>query len=139
MLSSRHVSSRFPYKPRLEKWLNDHVVFKYGADGYQEKSTVLPFSAVPRPKGFPLIGNAEDYRRKNGGTEKLVFTHQRYFNQLGPIFLESLFGRTMLHLMDPVDFEKVYRCEGKYPNRPLVDPWVAYRDQRNFHRGLPQR
>lgn len=139
MLSSRSFALRFLSRSRFEKCLNDHAALKDGGGIYDAKSTALPFSSIPRPKGFPLVGNMTDYGPKNGGTEKLVFTHQRYFKQLGPIFLESIFGRTMLHVMDPEDFQTVYRCEGKHPNRPFVDPWVAYRDEKRYHRGLPQR
>ena len=140
MISSR-VALRFaPLRPRLgkAKRLNEHAALRNGVIATQEKSPVLPFSDIPRPKGLPFIGNVADYRR-HGGTEKVVLIHQRYFKELGPIFLESIFGRTMLHVMDPADFATVYRCEGRYPNRPLVDPWVAYRDMKDYHRGLPQR
>ena len=38
----------------------------------------------------------------------------RLFNEYGPIFKEHVLQKTsVVHVMEPDDFEKVYRAEGK--------------------------
>ncbi|XP_067023575.1 cytochrome P450 27C1-like [Acropora muricata] len=42
----------------------------------------------------------------------------------------------MVHILDPDDYKKVFRAEGKYPQRPLLDFWVEHRKRKNYFPGL---
>ena len=55
-----------------------------------EKTEAKPFSEIPEPKGFPLIGSILDYTKLKGFdiTRLYEFTKKRH-EMLGPIYKES--------------------------------------------------
>ena len=44
----------------------------------------------------------------------------------GTVFKEQLGSRIIVTITDPVEYSKVVRADGKYPNRPELDPIKHY-------------
>ena len=101
------------------------------------KRTTRPFEAIPGPKGFPFVGSIREYMGEDG-IQKMFKVHQQLFQKYGPIFRETLFGRTIVNIMEPTEYVKVFRSEGKYPHRSNVEAWLLYRQRRNYSLGLTQ-
>ena len=100
-----------------------------------EDGEVRPFEDIPGPKRS-LKSIVESYIKTEGFTKRYKL-HDRMFAKYGPIYKEEMMGRPSVHLMDPNDFEKVFRAEGKYPRRPdLFDIWREHRKRRNFVLGI---
>ena len=104
---------------------------------------VRPYEEIPQPKmKFNLesiLGFYQAYKMTEGFTKAYKITTMMY-GWMGPIYRESFAmgipsGR-MVHVMDPDDFEKVFRAEGKYPRRPTIDFWVEQRKRRNRSPGV---
>ena len=80
----------------------------------------LPFDQIPGPRGNKFATAVQFYRQSDGFTRfyKLV---KNLFEDYGPIFKENVTENTpVVHIMEPADFETVYRAEGKYPDRAAV-------------------
>ena len=76
--------------------------------------------------------------KTEGFTKPFKFL-ERLFDELGPIYKEDFTMRpsTTVHVIDPDDFEKTLRAEGKYPQRPILDFHLEHRRRRNYFPGLP--
>ena len=100
-----------------------------------DSAPVRPFEEIPGPgKSFWSI--VEFYRKTKGFTKPYKM-HDVMFAKYGPIYKEELLGRPTVHLMDPNDFEKVFRAEGKYPKRPnLFDHMTEHRRRRTGNPGI---
>ncbi|XP_032242138.1 1,25-dihydroxyvitamin D(3) 24-hydroxylase, mitochondrial [Nematostella vectensis] len=92
-------------------------VFRYSTKAYNHDAMdIRPFQEIPGPKGLPWIGSIHGYILK-GGVSKLHLLHQSYFKKYGPIYKDHLMGTTTVSISDPEDIAKVFRNEGKYPER----------------------
>ena len=89
------------------------------------------FENIPGPKtGFMSI--VEFYRKTEGFTKSFKLADS-FFAEYGPIYKENIMlGPETVHVIDPADFERVFRAEGKYPRRPLVDAWVECRKRNGY-------
>lgn len=95
----------------------------------------LPFDEIPGPRGKLLTGI--DFYRCSEGFRKHHKLSVKLFNEYGSIFKEHVLGKTpVVHVMEPDDFEKVYRAEGKYPKRESLDFVEDYRKRNNRPKGL---
>lgn len=95
----------------------------------------LPFDEIPGPRGKLLTGI--DFYRYSEGFRKHHKLSVRLFNEYGPIFKEHVLRETpVVHVMEPDDFEKVYRAEGKYPKRDPLDFLEDCRKKKNKPKGL---
>jgi len=95
----------------------------------------LPFDEIPGPRGKLLTGI--DFYRYSEGFRKHHKLSVRLFNEYGPIFKEHVLRETpVVHVMEPDDFEKVYRAEGKYPKRDPLDFLEDCRKRNNRPKGL---
>ncbi|XP_078342285.1 1,25-dihydroxyvitamin D(3) 24-hydroxylase, mitochondrial-like [Oculina patagonica] len=76
----------------------------------------LPFDQIPGPRGrFPTV---IEFYRQSDGFSKYHKLMQKLFKVYGPILKEDVTDKTpTVHVMEPADFETVYRAEGKYPDR----------------------
>lgn len=93
-----------------------------------------PFEDIPGPKKN-LKSMAEFYVKSERFTKGYKMFDQ-LFEKHGSICKESMIMGTMVHLIDPDDHEKVFRAEGKYPTRPMVDFWLEHRKRRNYFPGI---
>ncbi|XP_015780617.1 PREDICTED: cytochrome P450 27C1-like [Acropora digitifera] len=101
----------------------------------EDHGEVRPFEDIPGPKRS-LRNLIAVYRRSEGLTKNFKVV-EAFFKEYGPIFKQDLTGdMLMVHILDPDDYKKVFRAEGKYPQRPLLDFWVEHRKRRNYFPGL---
>ena len=96
---------------------------------------VRPFDDIPGPKRS--LQNLIAFYRRSEGLTKSYKNSEALFKEYGPIFKSNLTeDMVMVHIFDPDDYKKVFRAEGKYPRRPLLDFWVEHRKRRNYFPGL---
>lgn len=105
--------------------------------------TVKPYSQVPGPKPFPLLGNTWRLLPVVGQYQISDFVevchtlHRRYGNICK---LSNLVGRPdLLFVYDADEVEKVYRLEGDTPYRPSMPSLVKYKSElrKDFFGRLP--
>ena len=76
----------------------------------------LPFDQIPGPRG--RYATALEFYRQSDGFSKFYKLTKKLFKDYGPIFKEDVTNNgPTVHIMEPADFETVYRAEGKYPDR----------------------
>ena len=89
----------------------------------------LPFDQIPGPKG--RYATAIEFYRQSDGFAKFYKIPEKLFKVYGPIYKQYVTDKTpVVHIMEPTDFETVYRAEGKYPRRPSIDFFVKLRKRR---------
>lgn len=95
-----------------------HLSQPAAAVGDKDGSPPKPYSEIPGPKGYPLIGTALDYAGKNMSRLHVII-RERY-DKFGPIYREKLFPGLpeQVVIFDPNDVEKVFRADGEWPHRP---------------------
>ena len=108
---------------------------------HDDLSNAKHYHEIPMPKSYPYVGNLFSFKpfgdldafdRRSCCTEM----HKRYGNvsRLNLPFLPEM--RDAVQIMDPQDFEIIYRNEGRFPER-TVDPTLKkYRESRNQGLGL---
>ena len=91
---------------------------------------VKPFSDMPGPKGLPYIGTLPEYigpmKKKGYGFHKFFKVMKSRCEIYGSVYKENIGGRVFVVISDPVEYAKVVRADGKYPNRPEVDALKQY-------------
>lgn len=98
---------------------------------------VRPFSEIPGPRLYPVIGNLYQYTL--GPFERFKYHDAlKSLNQTyGPLVKENLGGRVIVHVFDPEDIKIVYSNEGKHPViPPLQETTGIYRAQKKMSLGL---
>ena len=89
----------------------------------------LPFDQIPGPKG--RYATAIEFYRQSDGFAKFYKIPEKLFKVYGPVFKQYVTDKTpVVHIMEPTDFETVYRAEGKYPRRITLDFFVKCRKRR---------
>ena len=51
----------------------------------------------------------------NAKSIQLIATQERLFKYYGPIFKETVMGKTEVYIKRPTDVEAVFKAEGRYP------------------------
>ncbi|KAI1290278.1 Ecdysone 20-monooxygenase [Halotydeus destructor] len=96
-----------------------------------EGDGVKDFSQVPGPRpSVPLIGTSWQYFKYIGRYDlfKLHEANLDKYRRFGKIVREEFqWGKPVVHLFDPNDFEKVFRSQGKCPARPPNEFVCHYR------------
>lgn len=80
-----------------------------------------PFNEIPGPPGLPFFGSVLEFIRE-GGTKNLHRINEQRFEKYGPIYRETMFGKTNVHLNDASAVETLFRADGKYPKKPPIVP-----------------
>ena len=95
-----------------------------------------PFRDIPSPD-FGLTSTIKYFKETEGFTKVYKLTN-RLFTEHGPIFRGDILfgGKPAVYTIDPDDFEKVFRSEGRYPRRPPIDIWIEHRKRRNYFIGV---
>lgn len=75
-----------------------------------------PFSAIPGPKGLPVLGSLLDLRRNTKQMHVFVDDHLKKYGDIVKLKLPG--GHGLVLTGDPVFLEDILRGEGKYPSRP---------------------
>ena len=75
------------------------------------------FKDIPRPKGYPLIGTALDYRNDKYTMSRVI---KRRLDKFGHIYRERIFPGfpEQVVIFDPKDVESVFRSDSEWPQRP---------------------
>ena len=75
-----------------------------------------PFSAIPGPKGLPLIGILPRVLKdvNKGGRQNWI---PRLTQDYGPILKFKIFGEAFILVSDPERTEEMFRSEGEWPSR----------------------
>ena len=99
-------------------------------------ATAKPFSAIPSPKRIPLIGMSRDFM-KQSPTESVRNVRQRV-EELGKIYREKLVPGLpeFVFVLDPEDVAKVFRADGRHPQRFPISEWTTVRKELNIPIGL---
>lgn len=85
----------------------------------------LSFDQIPGPRG--RFATAVEFYRQSDGYTKFYKIPQKLFKDYGPIFKQYVTDKSpVVHVMEPADFEAVFRAEGKYPSRPPLDCLVEH-------------
>ncbi|GFS55686.1 cytochrome P450 315a1, mitochondrial [Nephila pilipes] len=96
---------------------------------------ILPFSAVPTPKGLPILGTALELIRSGGAAKIHEYCHKRH-QELGPIFREKMGTLDVVVVSNEDYISRVYKAEGKNPMHLVPEPWVLYNEKKGIKRGL---
>ena len=89
-----------------------------------------PFSAIPGPKGLPLIGILPRVLKdvNKGGHQNWI---PRLTQEYGPIVKFKLFGESFLLVSDPEGTEEMFRNEGEWPSRGSFEKNVQWIHDKN--------
>ncbi|XP_059489347.1 probable cytochrome P450 49a1 [Neocloeon triangulifer] len=91
-------------------------------------TTAKPYSSLPTPKSWPLIGNAHLFGKKGPYTfERLTEAVNSLAKELGPVFKLKLGSTEMVISIDPEDSKKMFQAEGVRPFRPSFPALEHYR------------
>ena len=96
-----------------------------------------PFTSIPGPKLYPLVGNLAQYIF--GPFDRLKYQHalESLNKEYGPIAKQNLGGREIIHVFEPEDIKTYYSHEGKYPEiPPLQETTQLYRAEKQMSLGL---
>ena len=94
----------------------------------------LSFDEIPGPHG--RLSTAVAFYRQSEGFRKFHKLMVKLFGEYGPILTEHVTETTpVVHVMEPKDFEIVFRTEGKYPKRIQL----YFLEEYNRRRGLAPR
>ncbi|XP_019631487.1 PREDICTED: cytochrome P450 10-like [Branchiostoma belcheri] len=102
------------------------------------ESSARPFEEIPGPKGLPLIGTALDYSPFGQFPikTKLMESFKERTKTYGNIYREKIGPMDLVVISDPKEIERVFRNEGRYPERrPLVSVQI-YREAKKLPAGL---
>ena len=115
---------------RSQKTEARHLESQESLDGLRS------FGEIPQRNRWRFM---YDVITKTEGFTKPFKFLERLFDELGPIYKEDFTMKpsTTVHVIDPDDFEKTLRAEGKYPQRPILDFHLEHRRRRNYFPGLP--
>ena len=95
----------------------------------------LPFDEIPGPQGG--LSTAVAFYRQSEGFRKLHKLFVGLFDEYGPILKEQVTEKTpVVHVMEPKDFETVFRAEGKFPYKVNLDFYDEYKRRRGQTPGL---
>ena len=100
----------------------------------QDHGEVRPFEDIPGPENS--LKNMINFYRRSEGFTKGYKNMQLLFEEYGPILKHRFIEEAVVHTADPNNIEKVYRAEGEYPRRPVLDSWIEYRKRRNYFPGI---
>ena len=91
---------------------------------------IKPASAIPGPKGLPLIGNVSLLRRDvSKGGEQNIFPNLT--RQFGPIVKLNVFGELLVVVSDPGGIEEIFRSEGQWPSRGKFEENIKWIHDKN--------
>ncbi|XP_078598369.1 putative cytochrome P450 49a1 [Branchiostoma floridae x Branchiostoma japonicum] len=97
-----------------------------------------PFEEIPGPKGLPLIGTALEYSPFGRFPIKtnLRSSYRERTKIFGSIYREKIGPLDLVVISDPKEIEKVFRNEGRYPERLPLESIKAYRELKKLPAGV---
>ncbi|KAG7473374.1 hypothetical protein MATL_G00095130 [Megalops atlanticus] len=96
--------------------------------------TIKPFTEIP---GLWKNGLANLYTFwKLDGFKNIHRIMLHNFNTFGPIYREKIGYYESVNIIKPEDAAILFKAEGHYPKRLMVEPWMSYREYRNRKCGI---
>ncbi|XP_064619540.1 cytochrome P450 10-like [Lineus longissimus] len=97
----------------------------------------IPFSQIPGPKGWPVIGTLFEYFKPGGFRfNKMFEAYEARAKEYGPIYREQIGPIVTVVISDPEEYNKVLRNESKYPHRIELEPLKYYRRSHGMGLGV---
>ncbi|KAF2359025.1 Cytochrome P450 [Trinorchestia longiramus] len=99
-------------------------------------SNVLPFTAIPGPKRFPLVGSLLSYKL---GLKKEDYYHeylQQLYENYGPVVREDLGPLTVIHIFDPKDINDFYKTNLVPYILPLLETAKEFKVKKGAGQGI---
>ena len=130
------LSLRIQYlKPLTVCWRSQKTEARH-LESQESLDGLRSFGEIPQRNRWRFM---YDVVTKTEGFTKPFKFLEHLFDDLGPIYKEDFTMRPSMtvHVIDPDDFEKTLRAEGKYPQRPILDFHLEHRRRRNYFPGLP--
>ncbi|XP_066900946.1 cytochrome P450 302a1, mitochondrial [Halyomorpha halys] len=87
---------------------------------HKDKDVPKPFNQIPGPRSLPIIGSSWKYMPFLGDwdSSRLHDVGTKRFEQFGGLVREEISpGLNLVHAYRAQDIEKIYKNEGKYPER----------------------
>ncbi|XP_066267336.1 probable cytochrome P450 49a1 [Branchiostoma lanceolatum] len=102
------------------------------------EAAARPFDEIPGPKGLPLIGTALEYTPLGRFPVKtnLRDSFRERTRTYGIIYREKLGPMDLVVISDPKEIEKVFRNEGRYPERLPLMSMKIYRELKKLPAGV---
>ncbi|XP_078598371.1 putative cytochrome P450 49a1 [Branchiostoma floridae x Branchiostoma japonicum] len=102
------------------------------------ETAARPFEEIPGPKGLPVIGTALDYAPFGRFPIKTNMrdSYRERTKTYGRIYRERIGPRELVVISDPKEIEKVYRNEGRYPERLDIESIKTYRELKKWPAGI---
>ena len=137
------IFSRQQTKARSQLFLQIHSVRSIASAANRERKgkanassrSVRPFDEIPGPKRLPFVGSLVDFVRRGGYPVMHNISLER-FKEYGPIYKDTIMGRTILHLCDQSAAEAFLTAEtkhGKFPKRPRLEPYFTFQEDKCAH------
>ncbi|KAE8600023.1 hypothetical protein XENTR_v10017438 [Xenopus tropicalis] len=98
------------------------------------KAQSLPFKSIPCT-GRNAWANLARYW-KNNSFQQLHLVMEGHFQNLGPIYRETLGTHSSVNIIHPQDVARLFQSEGVFPRRMGIEAWAAHRDLRNHKCGV---
>ncbi|XP_066267300.1 probable cytochrome P450 CYP44 [Branchiostoma lanceolatum] len=108
------------------------------AESAAHETAARPFDEIPGPKGLPLIGTAWDYTPFGRFPVKTNMrdSFRERTRTYGSIYREKLGPLDLVVISDPKEIGKVFRNEGRYPERLPLMSIKTYRELKKLPVGL---
>ena len=97
-------------------WLFTEFRSLWNGSQAQLSKDVRAFSKIPGPRGLPWFGSVIQHIM-NAKSIQHACIKKKLFEQYGPIFKETVMGKTHVYIQSPTDLEAVFKAEGKFPKR----------------------
>ena len=97
-------------------WLFIEFCSFWNGSQTQLPKDVRAFSKIPGPRGLPWFGSVIQHIM-NAKSIQHACIKKKLFEQYGPIFKETVMGKTHVYIQSPTDLEAVFKAEGKFPKR----------------------
>ena len=97
-------------------WLFPEFRSAWNGSQAQLPKDVRAFSKIPGPRGLPWFGSVIQHIM-NAKSIQHACIKKKLFEQYGPIFKETVMGKTHVYIQSPADLEAVFKAEGKFPKR----------------------
>lgn len=81
-----------------------------------------PFSAIPGPPQWPVLGSLPDFMAKKGAIAPWLCT-DHYYKEYGAIVQQNLLGEREVLVYNPKEYLKVFQAEGPYPKGLVSNLW----------------
>ncbi|XP_061814186.2 cytochrome P450 11C1 isoform X1 [Nerophis lumbriciformis] len=105
-----------------------------GRRGAGGEDGVRSFQEIPHTGRSGWINLVQVWRED--GFRLLHKRMERTFQNLGPIYREKLGTQSSVNIMLPGDVAQLYRSEGPYPRRMILQPWATHRETRQHSKGI---